>query len=348
MGVAFGRPCEAKIYKYQKEGVWYYTDTPQEELPADSQIMKEISRRAPAPSSEGAPLLEDFPVRNAIEQAAAATVAVKSAMGFGSGFFISSQGHIITNKHVVRSTATQSQKNESYFNTIENRISELDRKIADEQHRLKAFYSRIDQLKKAAEAESDPIRKQSYLQDCEANLQRYEDWRTDLDKRKKKYEEEKKKFRDGRQNFIYSKSLVNLSQSFTIVLADHTELYARLLKISRDHDLALLKLDGYRTPALTPAPTTQLKQSDPVFAIGNPAKQHNSVTSGIFSGFENGFLQTNAQIYPGNSGGPLVTEEGRVVGINTFKKLTHKFEGLGFAIPIEVALEEFNEYIPLR
>jgi S1-C subfamily serine protease len=43
-----------------------------------------------------------------------------------------------------------------------------------------------------------------------------------------------------------------------------------------------------------------------------------------------------------------VTEDGRVVGINTFKKLTHKFEGLGFAIPIEVALKEFSEHLPLK
>ncbi len=343
-----GGLCEADIYKYQKDGVWYYTDTPPKELPADSQTMKEISRQAPSQSTGGEPLLADYPAGNAIEQAAAATVAVKSTMGYGSGFFISSQGHIITNKHVVRATAAQSQKNENYFNTVENRISELDKAFADEQDRLEQYHDRIDRLKRAAETESDPIRRRSYREDYETNSKRYETWRIDLGKREKKYEDEKKKFRDGRQNFIYSKSLADLSQRFTIVLADQTERYTRLLKISKTHDLALLKLDGYSTPALTPASTRQLKQSDPVFAIGNPAKQHNSVTSGIFSGFEKGFLQTNAQIYPGNSGGPLVTEDGRVVGINTFKKLTHKFEGLGFAIPIEVALKEFSEYLPMK
>ena len=81
-------------------------------------------------------------------------------------------------------------------------------------------------------------------------------------------------------------------------------------------------------------------------SIGSPARLQNSVTSGVFSGFESGFIQTNAQIYPGNSGGPLVTAQGRVVGINTFKQLTHKFEGLGFAIPIQVALREFRAHLP--
>ena len=86
-------------------------------------------------------------------------------------------------------------------------------------------------------------------------------------------------------------------------------------------------------------------QGDPVFAVGSPARLQNSVTSGVFSGFEQGFLQTNAQIYPGNSGGPLVTEKGRVIGINTFKKITHKFEGLGFAIPVTVIWREFEDYL---
>lgn len=338
--------CDADIYKYQKDGVWYYTDTPPKELPADSQVMQEVGPKAPAPSANGQPLLADYPARNAVEQASAATVAVKSTMGFGSGFFISSQGHIITNKHVVRTTAAQSQKNKAYFSTIEDRISQLDKKFADERNRLHDYSNRIDRLRQAVEEESDPARREAVRQKYETHARRYDQRRSDFDRRRKKYENEKKKFRDGRQNFIYSKSLANITRRFTIVLADRTELHTRLLKISESHDLALLKLDGYRTPALTPAASARLNQTDPLFAIGNPAKVHNSVTSGVFSGFEKGFLQTNAQIYPGNSGGPLVTEGGKVVGINTFKKLTHKFEGLGFAIPIETALEEFGEYLP--
>ena len=69
------------------------------------------------------------------------------------------------------------------------------------------------------------------------------------------------------------------------------------------------------------------------------------MSRGIIAGFKSNFIQTDAKIYPGNSGGPLVTRQGRVAGINSFKELTRKFEGLGFAIPINVAFNEFAEHI---
>jgi len=69
------------------------------------------------------------------------------------------------------------------------------------------------------------------------------------------------------------------------------------------------------------------------------------VSKGIFSGYEKSFIKTDAKIYPGNSGGPLINKDGRVVGINSFKQLTRRFEGLGFAIPIRVATSEFGPYL---
>lgn len=55
-------------------------------------------------------------------------------------------------------------------------------------------------------------------------------------------------------------------------------------------------------------------------------------------------LPTGARIYPGNSGGPLVTEEGLVLGVNTMKMITEKFEGLGFAIRYGLVEVEFKNY----
>lgn len=56
-------------------------------------------------------------------------------------------------------------------------------------------------------------------------------------------------------------------------------------------------------------------------------------------------MQTNAEIYPGNSGGPLVSEDGLVMGVNTMKLLTEKFEGLGFALRFDIAQREFGSYL---
>ncbi|MGH2811545.1 MAG: S1C family serine protease [Actinomycetota bacterium] len=71
-----------------------------------------------------------------------------------------------------------------------------------------------------------------------------------------------------------------------------------------------------------------------VVVVGSPLGLDGSVTAGVVSGVREGFLQFSAPISPGNSGGPVVNEEGQVVGIATFKVVIDGAEGLGFAIPI--------------
>ncbi|MEJ2039749.1 MAG: trypsin-like peptidase domain-containing protein [Desulfosarcinaceae bacterium] len=335
----------ARIYKYQKNGVWHYTDTPPEDLPAGSEEMAESGRPAPAPASGGTPLLADYPAKNDIEKAAAATVAVQSPMGFGSGFFISADGYLITNKHVIRATESQDEKNEAFFSNVEERIATAESQLADEKRRIDAFRERLEKYKHEAETQAGAGMKKSYLENYAAKRKELEAWEADHKARAARFEAEKKRFRSQRSSYDYTRTVAGLARSFTIFLADDTQLYVRLVTVSERQDLALLKLDGYRVPCLKPARAAGLAQGDPVYAIGNPIKLKNSVTSGIFSGFEQGFIQTNAQIYPGNSGGPLITAGGEVLGVNTFKKLTRKFEGLGFAIPIHTALSEFSEYL---
>ena len=111
--------------------------------------------------------------------------------------------------------------------------------------------------------------------------------------------------------------------------------------------MALLKISGYKTPFLQPVQEKDLVQGQQVFAVGSPAdlSLKNTVTSGILSAFRDNFIQTNAQIYPGNSGGPLIDSTGRVIGVNTKKLLTRKFEGLGFAVPIRLVFSEFEDYL---
>lgn len=338
-------PCSADIYKYQKDGVWYFTDSPPKEKVAESETMKESGKPAPRKRTGGTMLLKDYPRRSPIEAATAATVAVKGGLGYGSGFFISGDGYILTNKHVIRTTARQNEREKAAFDALDGRIEKMEKNFAGEKKRLAKYAADLRQLKRLVDSERDRVRKKSYTAEYAYRLKRYEDWNADYNRRRRKFQAEERTYRSKRADYSYTKSVANLSQSFTIILADNTELNARLVVTSTNHDLALLKLDGYKTPALKTSSAGAMVPGGKVYAIGNPIKLRNSVTAGVFSGFENGFIQTDAPIYPGNSGGPLVTMDGRVVGINTFKSITRKFEGLGFAIPIKRAYQEFSRFL---
>jgi serine protease DegQ len=126
----------------------------------------------------------------------------------------------------------------------------------------------------------------------------------------------------------------------------------RMLKAKRvggdpDFDLAVISVPAERLTAIPFGDSRQLEVGDFVLAIGYPANMGQSVTSGIVSGlhrsnigieeFEN-FIQTDAAIYPGNSGGALVNLQGDLVGINTaFIGATASNPGMGFAIPVNMA-----------
>jgi len=119
---------------------------------------------------------------------------------------------------------------------------------------------------------------------------------------------------------------------------------AKVVGFDTKTDLALLQLQ--KNLELTPLPlgdSDALRVGDIVLAIGNPFGFSHTVTSGIISakgrvigtGPYDDFLQTDASIHPGNSGGPLLDAEGRVIGINT--AVSAEGQGIGFAIPINMA-----------
>ena len=91
-----------------------------------------------------------------------------------------------------------------------------------------------------------------------------------------------------------------------------------------------------------------MKPLEPVFAIGTPVEEglSSSVTAGVVSGIRRHndleFIQADAAISPGNSGGPLTDKNGNVVGVSVLKKVIPGSEGLGFFIPIDAALDTLN------
>jgi serine protease Do len=127
---------------------------------------------------------------------------------------------------------------------------------------------------------------------------------------------------------------------------------ARIVGITTELDLALLKVDGLKLPALALAGYSDLRQGETVFAFGSPNGLRNSLTHGMVSAVARQvtpdspqiFVQTDAPINPGNSGGPLVNIRGEVVGVSTFiMSQSGGNEGLGFAIPSATARTVFRQ-----
>ncbi|MBT8360392.1 MAG: S1C family serine protease [Deltaproteobacteria bacterium] len=289
----------------------------------------------------------------AVETANLAVVSVKTEAGFGSGFFVSEDGLIITNRHVIRGSELQNKQVEAKFSEADGQLSQWRRSLDLEENRLVRYeqnlrnsWSSLNQAINDPNNRIDPRR----LADLQASLQDKsgyaKKWRADYDARRRNFAEQRRKVEKSRQEIFQRNQKLSRQSRFSITLANGSEKSVLLYKISKQLDLALLKLNGYRTPYLQPADSKAITLGQRVFAIGSPLQLNNSVTSGVISSFRDDYVQTNAEIYPGNSGGPLITEKGDVLGVNTMKAITEKYEGLGFAIPISRVYSEFSDFFP--
>ena len=143
--------------------------------------------------------------------------------------------------------------------------------------------------------------------------------------------------------------VVEGGQDIVVALADKREFKARVLLADSKTDLAVLKIDtkGEKLPTIDFADSDRVQIGDLVLAIGDPFGVGQTVTMGIVSALARTqvsasdyqfFIQTDAAITPGNSGGALVTMDGKLAGINTaiFSR-TGQYAGIGFAIPANLA-----------
>jgi len=140
--------------------------------------------------------------------------------------------------------------------------------------------------------------------------------------------------------------VVKGAEELKVVLNDRREFDAKIVAEDKDSDLAVLQIDpkGERLPTLTIDTSNSLEVGDIVLAIGNPFGVGQTVTSGIVSAVGRtqvsdlaSFIQTDAAVNPGNSGGALVDMAGQLVGVNTaiFSR-SGGSNGIGFAIPGEL------------
>ncbi|HEB95590.1 MAG TPA: trypsin-like serine protease [Sedimenticola thiotaurini] len=152
---------------------------------------------------------------------------------------------------------------------------------------------------------------------------------------------------DERGYILTNHHVISGAEAIRVVLSDGRTLEATVAGTDPDTDLAVIRTEGERLPAITVGDSRHLRVGDVVLAIGNPFGVGQTVTMGIVSAtgrnqlgintFEN-FIQTDAAINPGNSGGALINAHGELVGINTaIFSSNGGSDGIGFAIPIALA-----------
>ena len=155
---------------------------------------------------------------------------------------------------------------------------------------------------------------------------------------------------------VTNNHVVDGADEITVTLNDNREFGARIIGTDKTTDLALIKVDGKNLPTLPIGDSDKLKVGEWVIAVGNPFNLNSTVTAGIVSAkarslYANGvesFIQTDAAINSGNSGGALVNTNGELVGINAMLySQTGSYSGYGFAIPTTImnkVVSDLREY----
>ena len=142
--------------------------------------------------------------------------------------------------------------------------------------------------------------------------------------------------------------VIERAERILVSLPDGRNFLASLIGRDPDTDIAVVRIQGENLPVAPLGDSDTLRKGQWVVAIGNPFGLEATATAGIVSALGRrlpagefrvleGLIQTDAPINPGNSGGPLVDLEGRVVGINTAVVKPGVGQGIGFAIPINLA-----------
>ena len=159
---------------------------------------------------------------------------------------------------------------------------------------------------------------------------------------------------------VTNNHVVEGAEDIKVTLNDNREFTATVIGLDANTDLALIKIDGKDLPTLTVGDSDALKVGEWVLAVGNPFNLKSTVTAGIVSAKarkinERGtgneiesYIQTDAAINAGNSGGALVNVSGELVGINAaLYSQTGQFTGYGFAIPTTImkkVVTDLKEY----
>ncbi|MEZ5475111.1 MAG: trypsin-like peptidase domain-containing protein [Steroidobacteraceae bacterium] len=160
---------------------------------------------------------------------------------------------------------------------------------------------------------------------------------------------------DPQGHIVTNHHVIATADEVRVMLADGRVADAKIVGRDPDTDLALLKIDLPNLPVMPIGQSNRLRVGDVVLTIGNPVGLSQTVTQGIVSAtgrgqlgvatFEN-FIQTDAPINAGNSGGALINTNGELIGINTAVLAKNLgVEGIGFAIPVNLARSVMDELL---
>ena len=159
----------------------------------------------------------------------------------------------------------------------------------------------------------------------------------------------------SRGYILTNNHVITNAQQIEVLLNDGRHFEARVIGADPETDLAVLKIKASNLPGLVFANSATVRVGDIVLAIGNPFGIGQTVTQGIISAtgrhelglttFEN-YIQTDAAINPGSSGGALINTRGELVGINTaIFSQSGGSQGIGFAIPVNLASDVMSQII---
>lgn len=157
---------------------------------------------------------------------------------------------------------------------------------------------------------------------------------------------------------ITNNHVIDGADELEVTLNDNRKFAAKIIGTDPTTDIALIKIDAKDLPTIPFGDSEKLKVGEWVLAVGNPFNLTSTVTAGIVSAKSRGnigtggrdrskiesFIQTDAAVNPGNSGGALVNTKGELVGINTaIYSETGNFAGYSFAVPISIAGKVAND-----
>ncbi len=342
--VLLGMPVQAQVYKYKDaSGKWIFSDKP----PAGEQSVESFSvgqrQKTDLPDDLAEMLKNKFSPQTVIETATLAVVKVESGLGVGSGFFVTNTGFLVTNRHVIRPTDYKGwQEDAEQFDEAEQSFKEAEQRLEQRAAHLARMKKEIEGYE-ASVSNNSGRQRSSNAAEWRLYKDRYTNMKSDYDQAERKVSAQRRKFSSERFDFNSKANTAKYASQFKIILKNGMKLNARLVKDSKEHDLALLKLDYYVTPFLSVATSKKIRQGAQVYAIGSPLGMKDFVTSGIITGLRSDKIVTDTQILPGNSGGPLLDLDGSVIGVNTLKLHSNNVlgEGFGLSVPIKVVIEVF-------